>query len=477
MDQNLFNVAFTQGNLERIAFIRDMVGSLSVMVISLVGFGIVMASIMKNAFRGLYHVYPSFFEKVDELKTNAANMRAGSAGERTAAAQVGQASSVALGWALTILLSLVPNVKAMTDIDDDPVDAKTYFTRAIPIMCISIFVGAFIFFGYPTKVAEKVSRFGLTIVDVALVNVDPAAWAEELPTKIVNYKLSTKGSKNPYDKFVYEATNKAAAATFSILSDTEKQGRINCAREIEAWLKNEASKDKDIIISDDWKYSVEATVDYSKPDISAYTNNTVDGYKQFAYIKPLSDFNHGSKLLKNDMYLRVNVSCSEKANTFVKPNTAKCIVKGVRITNGDTITIAFGGNVDVPNTIQIAGISANVEGGKTNKITITKSKNGQFKEISSKLSSSSVVVSGINYVDGEGKSHPVVQLDTDGSGFAAAPGSNSRYVKSTWGWGESPMKKSTDTSTDSGNTSGSTSSGRPKDNVPGVNMNQAKGGN
>lgn len=68
MDQNLFNSDYTQGNLAEIEPAHQAIGKLAVIVISFIGFAIVIATIVKNALMGLYAVSPKIWDRVDEAK-------------------------------------------------------------------------------------------------------------------------------------------------------------------------------------------------------------------------------------------------------------------------------------------------------------------------------------------------------------------------------------------------------------------------
>ncbi|MBR3600621.1 MAG: hypothetical protein IKL53_12225, partial [Lachnospiraceae bacterium] len=69
--QNLFDKAWTEGNLYEIQPVVNVLGTFACWVISIVGFGIVIFSILKNAFSGLYVVNPAFWDKVSDVKAQA----------------------------------------------------------------------------------------------------------------------------------------------------------------------------------------------------------------------------------------------------------------------------------------------------------------------------------------------------------------------------------------------------------------------
>ena len=171
---SLFNIQWSKGNLGSINFIVQWLSWASVILISIVGFGIVIFSIGKNALAGLYAVSPKLWDRVDEVKKANISAKQGS----------GNQLINILGSIPTILCKALPNVKAMTEFDDEQISPKVYFMKSLPVLCLQIFVGVFIFFGYPSQVANTVSKFGTGVLDVVFANVDPTAWISKLPGEI-----------------------------------------------------------------------------------------------------------------------------------------------------------------------------------------------------------------------------------------------------------------------------------------------------
>ena len=65
---SVFNRAFTEGNVDVISTFAKVFGGVCQIVISAIGFGIIMASIAKNAINGLYAVNPKLFDRVNDIK-------------------------------------------------------------------------------------------------------------------------------------------------------------------------------------------------------------------------------------------------------------------------------------------------------------------------------------------------------------------------------------------------------------------------
>ena len=72
---NLFSAEWTVGDLSTIGFIKKWLGVVAVLFISIIGFGIVIATIIRNAINGLYAVNPKFWDRVDDVKRSAFNTK------------------------------------------------------------------------------------------------------------------------------------------------------------------------------------------------------------------------------------------------------------------------------------------------------------------------------------------------------------------------------------------------------------------
>ena len=141
---DLFAEDWTQGNLNSIPWLTNNLGKLACIVISAVGFGIVIFSILKNALSGLYVVNPKLFDKVDDVQ------KAIGLGDYAAEGALGGLTQKVpkIGSILQSLLALIPNVKALTDfdgVDSSVIDKKQYFMKAIPWLVAQIFIGMIIF--------------------------------------------------------------------------------------------------------------------------------------------------------------------------------------------------------------------------------------------------------------------------------------------------------------------------------------------
>lgn len=234
---DLFAPEWTTGNLFEIQGVVNFLGGIAVVVISVVGFGIVIFSILKNAISGLYVVNPPFWDRVDELKNDAVEGAKGLVNDT-----IGKSNNVAakkLGGALTTLLGFIPNIKALTDFDDSDgqvVDKKQYFIKSIPLLVVHIFIGAMIFLGYPTKIATWFGNAGTYAIDAFLNNVDPVETIQRLSDGIIVYDLTTDGTGDPFEQTINDATRAIHKNVVTKYTDMGKQPAQSAALEIEQKL-------------------------------------------------------------------------------------------------------------------------------------------------------------------------------------------------------------------------------------------------
>lgn len=258
-NHNLFQVEWTEGNLGSIKFIVEILSTVACWLISIVGFGIVIFSIMKNALAGLYAVSPKLWDRVDEIKKANISARTSEGGN--------QLINI-LGSIPTMLCKLLPNIKAMTEFEDEQISPKVYFMKSIPVLCVQIFIGAFIFFGYPAQIANKVTEFGTGVIDVVFANVDPKAWIESLPGELTSYPFVTKDSQVEYDQNILKIAKEGTSTIAGTFDDMTKESRINAALTFEQWaIQHYAGIGEYMTDTEGWTLTVSTS--YSTMDMSA----------------------------------------------------------------------------------------------------------------------------------------------------------------------------------------------------------------
>lgn len=326
MGDNLFSPKWTTGKLDDIEFVVEILATVATWVISVVGFGIIISSLLKNSVAALYCANSNFWDKVDQIKQ-------GQKVEIASGANSNQATAV-LGSAITLFLSFMPNIKKMTDFDDGVLDAKMYFMKAIPMMMLTIFIGVFVFRGYPARIAEFSTNLGTGVLDAVLTNVDPIAWVEKIPTEIAVIRLTTDAANDDVSKNINKVSKKVISAYLGAVNDIPKKERVNVARDIEAWVSTKSGEYQSYCDTGKYKCDVTALIQRFDPqeDINRIHGVESNGVTQFSYAESVSYFDKGvSALDTSNMWVQYIVKFTRVASKTTK----KEIQCTLTLPNGD----------------------------------------------------------------------------------------------------------------------------------------------
>lgn len=382
--QNLFSEAWTEGNLHTISGIVDKLGGFACTVISFVGFGIVIFSILKNALSGLYVVNPTFWDKVDEVKAQAVS----GVSSTLQGVSGGNQATAKLGSFVTWLLSLIPNIKDLTDFADDAngnqdprsIDKKQYFMKSIPLLVVQILIGMLIFFGYPSKIANWIGTGATYAIGVVLENANPVEFISGFSDSFVSINLSTDGSPIKLEQNINAATRGAVAAVKTKYSDMKKESAQTVAGEIESYLIGTLTNDAvgDILgAQEGYSFSIDCVImeniptksDAFKPikegTSNAYFAIATNGTRSYRIWKSVSDLSHGSQLVGANDFIVWTINAVPEAVSSIA--STRAVVFG----GYGTATIS-GTQAKIPvKGIDYGDAAGQVNGTPGNTVTIT----------------------------------------------------------------------------------------------------------
>lgn len=441
-DNNLFNPEYTSGDLSKIAPIVRIGQMVSVWIISIIGFSIVISTVIKQAMHGLYATNPKLWDRVDEVhRTKIAESLGKIRGG-------GNELTNLLGFFQSFIFSLLPNVKAVTEFDGDTIDPKTFFTKSLPVACLYMFIGVFIFYGYTTKFGEKVSQFGTEVMDNFFLRVDPIEWASKIPGKIARVNFATDGSQLEFDQHVNKVARKAYQTLQTLLPDITKEKQPEVAKAVEAWVIECMSQDPMAQCdSAGWDMTFSATSSRGEPDLSRIHNQvSKDGHTiTYAYAVPVSTFDTGSvdSAVESD-YLRINLTFTEKSKTG-EFASVDCVMKGGKLVeeaNGERLII----ELDPTTSAQIStgGSCTGVIGDVPVKIVysggnITLTASGSKKLSTARDKSKVTSVTNVRYVCGQ-STNQIREIQINGNQGSAIEFESTTGGKS-WTWGNAPEQK------------------------------------
>lgn len=477
---DLFSAEYVQGDLGSsgiIVTLTHYIGIIAVFVISIVGFGIVMSSIMKNAMAGLYCTNKKLWDRVDDIKNN----RGDSVIVKARGALNGKAITKPVGMLISGLCSILPNVKAMTDFDeDDTLDAKAYFMRSIPLMILQIFIGVFIFYGYPSKLAAYAADFGTGVFDVVLTNVDPTSWVEAIPSSFANYTLVTDGATDDESVAVNKVSYAVIKKYVSKYSDITKSKRVEVALDIESWVMAEMTSTQELVgnhylDSSAYEMSVECLIpnvpqDLSKvnsPDANGVYNRPKvgsTGIVTYSFVCDADTFDSGTTKDNSNDFVRVNLVFTPIAQKVDSSNIKSSIYvpASSKTESNNKVIITLNATAEVNGwKVRTSGKSAvgtAIVGTKSVKVNLTVV--GGIVTVEPSSSSDSITglsqindISGLKYAYGTTISHSITDIVIDGGTTVVTFKPMLSDLFNSWTYGETPKKKDSEASTET--TSGS----------------------
>ena len=460
MGNELFLPEYTLGALDSIGSVAQVIGMFTVMVISFVGFGIVNSAIIKNALNGWYWTSPRLWDKVDEVKRAKLGIkdRSDAASKATGYSNDNQVMEL-LGTISAFIFSLLPNVKEMSEFGkkengkEVKVDPKQYFMKAIPLFVAQVFIGVFIYCGYPMKTAEYFKDIGTGVYDLILDNTDPVAFVEKLPSNFARYSLSTSTARDDISKVTNSATKKAISAYFGVYTDVKKEKRNEVALGIESWLLQEFQNKAEYCDSDKYSYAVTAQIDNIDLDMTKFNDVTDDeGVYQVAFKIPAEQIDSGTTMQTTGRWLRVNTTFTPVASKgdIKSVDCALTVANSSGSYNDSTKTftidlgVSSGAGFKLSTLSAVSGEAVTNSGNVNVKITVS----GTKITVAPKKKSDSLAgltsiesVSGLKYTYGT-SSHPIKSINLNGSGSPVFTPVDSESGIKSWSWGESPVKSS-----------------------------------
>ena len=440
----MFNTNWTVGSLEAIDWLVGPVGAIALFVISAGGFFMVVLPLIRNVINGIVCVAPGLCERIDEAHRTKLDMGL--------LKKEGNQISNGIGALTTGFLALWPNFIALSDFNDGIKDPKTFMIKAIPMMCVYVFIGVFIFKGYPAKFADKFSQAATQVIDLALNNTDPAALVEMIPTDWARPDFATENATDELGK----NTNEFAAAMYKSFTgrynEMTPENRTALSHQIEQYCNGMLSQILDYSDSKKYKMSVEVRTMSYEPEMNQKSvwPSPAHDEKEHIYIfqnklqiEEMFDIGiPGGVSGEWTMYVlkfyeqadndidSTNINCNMTIpkNYIIDGNGKTCKVKlpTESVKCSDSITINGYSSTGVPNKITDDGKSWIVFTFECTKDKLVKSEDP--------------IVRGVYaYAPDTKMQHTVKSIDFDGSKITFTPVDTATWT--TWSEGESPARK------------------------------------
>ena len=251
-----------QGTVEALKGVTATMDVIFMGFISICAFFIISCALLRNVIAGVYASYPIFFDKVHDAKMRSIE-RAGSIGGRAAM----------LGSVAAFLLSMLPDIKEMSEFRDDNIQPKDYFLRAIPQCVGVVMIGVTIYNGYYRDIVVEIAKFGSTMIERVLTNTDPVQVFDNITNAFGKPVGTYDDADDSESKLIAGVSGKMYAKTISFYTDiTTKAAKTSLYQNIENWTADKILPLKEY--SDDTKYKVAYQVDSILGDVDLTAVNT-----------------------------------------------------------------------------------------------------------------------------------------------------------------------------------------------------------
>lgn len=167
------------GAISTIKGIVQNLDKVTIWITALIAYSVITFAMLKILFAAAYVAFPKFCDAVHEAHQKQ-NLDAlvGVAGKFKGGK--GVPSSSDLSTLKQFFLGMVPDIKAFTDFEDETIDPKGFFLKAIPEAMVLVMIGIFCYNGYSRDLAVKVGQFGSEVFNRVMDAADPVGLVERV---------------------------------------------------------------------------------------------------------------------------------------------------------------------------------------------------------------------------------------------------------------------------------------------------------
>lgn len=308
-----------QGAIDSVRWLTNWMDSGFVMVISIVAYLIIIVAMLKNILAAADCSYPRFWEKVHNAHLENAD-RGWITQFQDFFGSKESIQKINSGSFRDVLLRILPDVRAWTDFDGAVVAPRAYWSKAIPLMLVSMLIAAFLYNGFYRDVAAKVVDFGSEMASRVLLEVDPIAVWDQFTGASGRPTFSSDGSEIESEKLVNKVATNAYNAVIGEYndisgSDAKKALAATLEGKVRNWIEELASIDSSYVNGKSWKPVIQVSLTNGPIDVSQINGRqNEDGtVKQYANQFPVSDLHISSnKNVNVPMYVRMRVNFEKK---------------------------------------------------------------------------------------------------------------------------------------------------------------------
>lgn len=227
----IYNKRF-EGDLGTIGIIVAFLDNWIIRIISLVGFFIITAAMLRNVLTGAYVTYPRLFDMISAYKEDAVGKYDKNTGKREGGKYQG-----VLGWFLAIL---IPDVKKLTDFADDGfgvANPRQYFIKALFQGIVAVIIGVMIYNGLYRDLIAKGAGLGTHLVQNYILKFDLISYFDKSVQAGKMYKFVWNSGSTDADKQRNEVAKKVYTEIVNQFDDiTSTEARAQVGQLVENYL-------------------------------------------------------------------------------------------------------------------------------------------------------------------------------------------------------------------------------------------------
>lgn len=286
--QDILEGARFEGMIDTIRPVTDAVDIVFTTVITFVAFFIISVALLRNVLAGAYCAFPKFWEQV--AKAHEENDDKAFFSAITGIKDSYKTAS--MSSVRTALLRLVPNIKNLTDFEDNTLSPKAYFIKAIPQMIAVVIIGVFIYNGYYRDAVSIVASTGSEIIERTVLSFDPMGAFDTIMNTAGRPDFATDNAVTALDKNKNKVATEIYSQIISKYTDIkDANSKSELAKQIDDAVDAMFGTSKDNIdnltkyfAAEDGSYTITTRVEIVKEfDPSRYTNTEDTDRVQFCW--------------------------------------------------------------------------------------------------------------------------------------------------------------------------------------------------
>lgn len=252
-----------EGMMSTISGVTDVVDGAFMTVITFVAFFIISVALLRNVLAGAYCAFPKFWDQVAHAHEDNEN----TAFFEQIKGIKDSYKTASMGSIKTFFLRIVPNIKCLTDFEDDTLSAKSYFIKAIPQMIGVVIIGVFIYNGYYRDFTAVIANTGSELIERTVLSFDPVGAFDTIMNTAGKPTFATDGLIDAFSKNKNRVANDIYSAIIAKYTDIkDANSKADLAKDIDAAVEAMFPEDtKSWFGSENGEYDIQTRISMVKP--------------------------------------------------------------------------------------------------------------------------------------------------------------------------------------------------------------------